>query len=246
MMFIYLPNERTGRVNSGSCTPQAFIFDCDGTILDSMDMWLDLGPEFLRRYGIQVTAKDLAQFEHLALEEECEAYHRKWGIGRSGKALFEEMSLMLQERYQKMIAPRKNVRAFLDAAKAADIPMSIATSTPSDLVRLGLEANGLERYFSNITTTGEAGSSKKHADVYDLSLKTLMEHLGEAVPPRSSVWVFEDAVFGLMSSGAAGYKRVGIHDPAGRCDRNDVIENSEIFIDDFSDELLDRIISFGM
>ena len=109
-MFIYLPNERTGRVNSGSCTPQAFIFDCDGTILDSMDMWLDLGPEFLRRYGIQVTAKDLAQFEHLALEEECEAYHRKWGIGRSGKALFEEMSLMLQERYQKMIAPRKRPR----------------------------------------------------------------------------------------------------------------------------------------
>lgn len=232
-------------VNSGACKPRAFIFDCDGTILDSMGMWLDLGPEFLSRYGIHVSAKDLARFEHLALEEECEAYHQEWGIGASGKALFNAMDLMLQEHYQQKIAPRKNIRAFLDAAQAAGIPMSIATSTPADLARMGLAANGLAGYFSNITTTGEAGASKKHADVYDLSLKTLMEHMDEEIPPRSSVWVFEDAVFGLISSGAAGYKRVGIHDPAGRCDRDEVNENSEIFIDDFSEDLLDRILSFG-
>lgn len=201
-----------------------------------MDMWLDLGPEFLVRYGIQVTAKDLAQFEHLVLEEECEAYHKEWDW------TFRQSFIRRNEFDVAGAVPENDRTAqkrprVLDAA-AADIPMSIATSTPSELVRLGLEANGLECYFSNITTTGEAGASKKHADVYDLSLKILMEHLGEAVPPRSSVWAPEDAVFGLMSSGAAGYKRVGIHDPAGRCGRNDVIENSEIFIDDFSDELL--------
>ena len=65
-----------------------------------------------------------------------------------------------------MIAPRKNVRAFLDAAKAADIPMSIATSTPSELVKLGLEANGLECYFSNITTTGEAGGPQRNMPTF--------------------------------------------------------------------------------
>lgn len=237
-------NERTADVYPNACSPRAFIFDCDGTILDSMGMWLQIGPKFLSRYGIEATAEDLAKFEHLALEEECEAYHREWGIGSSGKELFEDMGVMLQEEYRHSVKPRPFIRPFLESAKEAGIPMSIATSTPANLVKIGLEANNLLEFFTNITTTGQAGASKKHPDVYDLSLRTLMELVNKQVPQHQDVWVFEDAVFGLISSGQAGYKRVGIHDPAGRCDRDDVIKHSDIFIDDFSIDLLDRIATF--
>lgn len=225
-------------------TPKAFIFDCDGTLLDSMGMWLNIGPIFLERHEINVTSEDLADFEHLSLEDECEAYHRKWGIGQSGTALLNEMKELLHEQYSRNVRLRRNARTFLERAKEADIPMSIATSTPADLVRTGLEANNISDYFVNITTTGQAGASKKHADVYDLSLKTLMGHLGVETPSRSEVWIFEDAVFGLISSGRVGYKRVGIHDPAGRCTREDVMHHSEIFIDGYHDNLMDRILAF--
>lgn len=224
--------------------PKAFIFDCDGTILDSMGMWLEIGPMFLSRYGISVTSEDLARFEHLALEQECEAYHREWGIGASGDALFKDMNEMLREQYRYNIAPRRNIHLFLESAASADIPMSIATSTPADLVRIGLESNGLNDYFSNITTTGQAGASKKNPDVYNLSLSILMEKMNKSVPSHGETWVFEDAVFGLISSGEAGYKRVGIHDPAGRCNRDDVMLHSDIFIDDFAEGLLDRIVAY--
>lgn len=231
-------------MNQNACAPKAFIFDCDGTILDSMGMWLEIGPMFLARYGISVTPEDLARFEHLALEEECEAYHREWGIGASGEALFKDMNEMLREQYRNEIAPRQNVLAFLECAAGAGIPMSIATSTPAELVKLGLESNGLLGFFTNITTTGQAGSSKKNPDVYNLSLSVLMNSLNRDVPAHAETWVFEDAVFGLISSGKAGYKRVGIHDPAGRCDRDDVMLHSDIFIDDFSEGLFDRICTY--
>ena len=46
--------------------PRAFIFDCDGTLLDSMGMWLSIQPELLARHGIETVPSDFARFEHLA------------------------------------------------------------------------------------------------------------------------------------------------------------------------------------
>ena len=93
-------------------------------------------------------------------------------------------------------------------------------------------------------TTGEAGASKDHPDVYNLALERLSEARGMDVPAQEDVWVFEDAVFGLKSSGSAGYRRVGIFDPHGRCKRSDVQANCELFIDEFTELSLERILTF--
>ena len=56
--------------------------------------------------------------------------------------------------------------------------------------------------------------------------------------------VFEDAVFGLRSSGVAGFKRVGIYDPHGRMKRGDVRANCDIFIDSYEELDLARLLAF--
>ena len=66
----------------------AFIFDCDGTLVNSSPVWGHAQTELLRRHGIDVTVDDFAQFEHLSLEDECQAYHDTWGIGTNGEALY--------------------------------------------------------------------------------------------------------------------------------------------------------------
>ena len=45
----------------------AFIFDCDGTLVNSTPVWAYAQPELLHRHGIDVTVDDFAQFEHLSL-----------------------------------------------------------------------------------------------------------------------------------------------------------------------------------
>ena len=56
--------------------------------------------------------------------------------------------------------------------------------------------------------------------------------------------MFEDAVFGLKSSGAAGFKRVGIYDPHGRMKRDEVRANCDIFIDSYEELDLDRVLEY--
>lgn len=197
----------------------AFIFDCDGTLVNSSPVWGHAQTELLRRHGIDVTVDDFAQFEHLSLEDECQAYHDTWGIGANGEGLL----------------------AFLEQAKEAGIAMCVATSTPAELVQSALAGAGLDAYLEFVTTTGEVGRSKQFPDVYELALRRLEERHGHKF---ERAWVFEDAVFGLKSSGTAGFKRVGIYDPHGRMERDEVCDNCEIFIDSYEDLDLARLLSF--
>lgn len=218
----------------------AFIFDCDGTLVNSSPVWGHAQTELLRHHGIDVTVDDFAQFEHLSLEDECQAYHVTWGIGANGEELYRELSEILIDGYSK-VPPREGLLAFLEQAKEAGIAMCVATSTPAELVQSALAAAGLDRYMEFITTTGEAGRSKQFPDVYELALRRLEERNGHKF---ERAWVFEDAVFGLKSSGTAGFERVGIYDPHGRMERDEVCDNCDIFIDSYEDLDLARVLSF--
>lgn len=218
----------------------AFIFDCDGTLVNSSPVWGHAQTELLHRHGVEVTVDDFAQFEHLSLEDECQAYHDTWGIGANGEELYRELGEILIDGYSK-VPPREGLLALLEQAKAAGIAMCVATSTPAELVTSALAGAGLDRYMEFITTTGEAGRSKQFPDVYELALRRLEERHGHKF---DRAWVFEDAVFGLKSSGTAGFKRVGIYDPHGRMQRDEVRANCDIFIDSYEELDLARVLEF--
>lgn len=218
----------------------AFIFDCDGTLVNSSPVWGHAQTELLRRHGIDVTVDDFAQFEHLSLEDECQAYHDTWGIGENGVELYRELSDILIDGYSK-VPPREGLIAFLKQAKEGGVAMCVATSTPAELVKSALAGAGLDCYMEFITTTGEAGRSKQFPDVYELALRRLEERHGRMF---ERAWVFEDAVFGLKSSGGAGFKRVGIYDAHGRMKRDDVRANCDIFIDSYEELNLARVLEF--
>lgn len=230
-----------GSYMSHTAAPKvAFIFDCDGTLVNSTPVWGYAQLELLRRHGIDGTVDDFAQFEHLSLEDECQAYHDTWGIGTNGEEVYRELGEILIDGYSK-VPPREGLLAFLEQAKAADIAMCVATSTPVELVQPALAGAGLDAYMEFVTTTDEAGRSKQFPDVYELALRRLEERHGHKF---NRSWVFEDAVFRLKSSGTAGFKRVGIYDPHGRMERDEVCDNCDIFIDSYEDLDLARVLSF--
>ena len=138
----------------------AFIFDCDGTLVNSTPVWAYAQPELLHRHGVDVTVDDFAQFEHLSLEDECQAYHDTWGIGANGEELYRELGELLIDGYSK-VPPREGLLAFLEQAKEAGIAMCVATSTPAELVKSALAGAGLDACMEFVTTTGEAGRSKQ-------------------------------------------------------------------------------------
>ena len=128
--------------------PQAFVFDCDGTLLDSMGAWLIIQPRLLATYGVTATSDDFAEFEHLSVEDECAAYRVKWNLDATGEEIYQRLMDMLRDEYATTIVARTGAHAFLEEAARAGIPMAIATSTPAFLVEAGLRHNNMDGFFS--------------------------------------------------------------------------------------------------
>ena len=173
--------------------PPVFVFDCDGTLLDSMGMWLSCNPSCLHRTASKPRPMILPGSSICLSRMSARHITRPGAVGNSGKEVRDRFNDMLEQEYSQNIVVLPGVVDFLESASEAGIALAIATSTPAHLVRLGLSANGLDRFFPEVTTTGEAGRSKEHPDVYDLALRRACERCNLADVSRSDVWVFEDA-----------------------------------------------------
>lgn len=186
------------------------IFDCDGTIVDSMPMWRYVPDRLLARYGARMTPEVFEATEPLNCDDECLWFHEHLGVGESGEALYGELRAMIREEYRTVIQAFPGVRAFLDELAQAGIPMVVASSTPADDLRVALAAHGLEGYFKDIIFTGDVGRGKEHPDVY-------LHALGVLGTDRASTWVFEDAPFGVKTAHDAGFPTVClVNDHDGR------------------------------
>ncbi len=177
---------------------QGAIFDCDGTLLDSMPMWTSTCVGLLRRYGVRDAERVFAKHESLDMDKKCYWYHDNLGIGESGEALYRELWTMVERAYQTEVQPFAGCKEFLDELARMGVPMAIASSTPTALLRSALMAHGLLEYFDELVFAGDVGRGKEYADVY-------LESQRRLGTPRADTWVFEDAPFGVRSAARAGF-----------------------------------------
>ena len=189
------------------------IFDFDGTLVDSMPMWTDVCVRLLRRHGVEDAEMVFAERESLDMEQKCVWYHENLGIGESPTELYDELRRDVVEAYRHEVRAFSGCRRFLEELRAHGVPMVIASATPSDLLREGLEAQGLAEFFQDVVFAGDVGMSKDHPHVYVAAC----ERLGT---DRDGTWVFEDAPFGVRAAARAGFPTAALlNDHDGRDER---------------------------
>ena len=189
------------------------IFDFDGTLVDSMPMWTDVCVRLLRRYGVEDAERVFAEHESLDMEQKCVWYHENLGIGASPEQLCDELRGDVSRAYRHEVSRFSGCRRFLEELRAHGVPMVIASATPKDLLREGLEAQGLSEFFQDVVFAGDVGMSKDHPHVYVAAC----ERLGTN---REGTWVFEDAPFGVRAAARAGFPTAALfNDHDGRDER---------------------------
>lgn len=185
------------------------IFDCDGTLVDSMGMWHSVCQRLFDAYGAGEAPDE--RLEPISLRDGCALMHDEYGMGESADALYEELCALVRDSYEHEVALMPGARAFLDELAAAGVPMVLASSTPVRELRSALAAHGLEGYFADVVSTEDVGGrDKEFPDVY-------LEAARRLGTPRESTWVFEDAPFGVRTARRAGFAVVGLmNDHDGR------------------------------
>lgn len=66
------------------------IFDCDGTLLDSMPAWHALQERFAQRAGIALNPMQLVRLNANTLPETAAFFHRECGLGGSDEEVLND------------------------------------------------------------------------------------------------------------------------------------------------------------
>ena len=181
------------------------IFDLDGTILDSMFIWSEIGYKFLEKKNIHLPAGADEQFTTMSLMEAAEYYIKHFDNTATIEGIVADINSLVEDFYFNEVLKKPGIEEFLEFLKNRGVKMCVATATDKYMVEKALERNGLLYYFSEIYTCNGVGAGKNSSLIYDISL----EHLGTT---KEETFVFEDALYAIETANKAGYNIVGIKD----------------------------------
>lgn len=213
---------------------KAAIFDMDGTLVDSMWVWVKVDLEFLRKRNL-VPVKGLKEkIQHLSFEDTAKYFKKTYNLNESIEEICDEWNNMALEEYKNNVKLKPGVKKFLDLLKSMGIKIGLATSNCDLLLKIALKANGIYDYFDVITLTDEVSRGKRFPDVYLLAAERLN------VSPEECI-VFEDIFPAVMGAKAAGMKVIGIYDKNSDFEKDKICSIADKYIYEYS-ELMDDVI----
>ena len=184
------------------------VFDMDGTLVDSLIFWdwfwKKCGKEFLNDENFRPDAEDDKAARTMLFVDSMSMIHKKYGIAKSGKELYEYGNKAISEFYSS-VEIKKGVLEYLEYLKSKNIRMCIASATETDFIKLALKQCGIENYFEKIFSCAEVGKGKEEPDIYLEALKYFGVEAGDAC-------IFEDSLIAIETAKKIGVKTVGIYD----------------------------------
>jgi len=206
-----------------------FLFDMDGTLIDSNGVWKAVDREFLARRGLPYTH---AYYEGVAhtifplaakftkefcrLEESCEEIMAEW------------MDLAKDAYAHVSIKP--GVRAYLKQCRSEGRRMAVVTSSIPVHCHTALERLDLEKYFDHITFAQELGIGKGDPGVWRMAAAE------NHVRPEECT-MFDDSLAACRGARQAKMRVVGVYDGFFAADEKEMRGFCDVYIKSF-EELL--------
>ncbi len=184
---------------------KAFLFDLDGTLVDSMWMWKTIDIEYLGRFGHSCPEDLQRTVEGMSFTETAVYFKKRFRLDRSVEEIKKDWVEMSLEKYRKEVPLKEGAGKLLSWARDRGILMGIATSNGRDMVDAVLGALGIGSYFRQVTTACEVAAGKPAPDIYLKVAKDLGVH------PQDCA-VFEDVPAGIRAGKAAGMTVIAVDD----------------------------------
>ena len=193
--------------------PIGVIFDCDGTLLDSMGVWREMESEFARRAGGELSPADKELLTTLTTPEAGRFFHEKFGLGASPQDVVRMVGEYMMEFYSTRAKARPGALAFVRALFERGVRLSVASSSPMPYLLAGLSHTDFLPLFDAVVSVDDVGKPKREPAVYDRARHLMGTDL-------SRTWGVEDALYAIGTLKRAGYHTLAVYD----CDMSGTYE----------------------
>lgn len=212
--------------------PEAVVFDMDGLMFNTEDLYFAVGEELLRRRGKKFTRELSDAMMGRPPQASFEIMIRWHNLSDTWENLAAESENLFIERIQGRVAPMPGLLELLAALESACIPKAIATSSSRRTLRAVLACFELEPRFAFTLTAEDVIQGKPHPEIY---LKACQRF---GLPPNKVV-VLEDSEAGCQAAAAAGTIAVAV--PGPHSARHD-FSSATVVIDSLRDPRLYELL----
>ncbi len=178
------------------------IFDVDGTILDSMEVWNTLASQYVQSLGM-VPEKNLDEIvSDMSLEQSATYLKNHYKINKQEERIISEVLNFISDFYEYEVNLMPGFKEFISHYDSINV---IGTSCDEELVKIALNRLGVLNYFEDIITCSKVNKSKDDSDFYLACAQALKQRPEDIV-------VFEDADYCIDVARKVGFKVIKIKD----------------------------------
>lgn len=212
---------------------QAAIFDLDGTLLNSMDVWEKIDVQFLFKRGLRVPPNYVMEICARSFEEAAQYTIERFGLPESVDTIIEEWNRMAAYEYKNNVELMPYTLEYLTKLKEAHIKLAVATGLPEELYKPCLLHNGIYEMFDALCSTDQVERGKEYPDIFLFAAEALRE-----IPAKCIV--YEDVLPAVKSAKKAGMIVYGIYDKYSAHHQSEISVLADGYLLDFRDAPLPR------
>jgi beta-phosphoglucomutase family hydrolase len=180
---------------------KGLIFDCDGTIADTMPLHYEAWVAALGEHGVEFPEALFYEMAGIPTAKIIEILNQRHGH----QMLVQQTADYKEELYVKLIPRVRPIEPVVRLVEryAGRLPMAVATGGTRAICTKTLSALGLLQHFRAIATADDVEHGKPAPDIFLEAARQI------GIAPADCV-AFEDADLGIQSARAAGMQVVDI------------------------------------
>ncbi len=204
---------------------QTYLFDFDGTLVDSMPTFAAVMLRILDEYGVPYDADIIKIITPLGYQGTA-SYYRALGIQEEEEALVAKMNRYAVAEYTHTIQEKDGVRETLAQLKARGASLNVLTASPHAMLDPCLKRLGLWELFDHVWSCDDFCTTKADPAIYQMAADKI------GTPVQEIIFV-DDNINAVKTAKAAGMRAYGIYDESSSDAAQEMREAADRYIESF-------------
>ena len=206
---------------------KTYLFDFDGTLVDSMPTFGSMMKRILDENGIKYgedIVKIITPLGYLGTAK----YFIELGLSKTTDELVKTMQDYAKVEYELHIPEKKDVSKTLSLLKEKGASLNVQTASPHSLLDPCLKRLGIYDLFDNVWSSDDFGTTKANPEIY----KMAAERMGVTI---EEVHFVDDNIGAVKTAKTAGAVAYGIYDESSKDYVEDIKKVADYYVNEFSE-----------
>ena len=209
---------------------KVYIFDLDGTLVDSMPVGIGIVLGFLDEKGISYPDDIVATLTPLGYKGSAKYIADHLTGGYQGEKIYEYFKAETLRAYGETIPLKAHVKETLEGMKAQGYRLNVLTASPQLLTDICMKRLGVYDLFENVWSIDAFGLTKADEEIYLEAARRL------GVSPEECIMA-DDNLNVLKTAKKVGMATVGVYDDSSKDVMEEMRSIADKYVVDFAELL---------